>query len=314
MGYAHFSNSQRLELSILEQKGYSQREMADVLGVNQSTISRELRRNSMRRTKKYIPAKAEFFSYRRRKYSKYQGMKVSRDSFLRDFVIQGLKKGWTPEEISGRLKENHSIILGFKSIYGWIYSAEGQAYAPLLPSRRYHPKKRKGKKSKRVLIPNRKSIHRRPKIVLKRKRIGHFEGDTLGKPKNMPQTLVGATDRMSRYFVAGKVKKLKFAIKGFKAILPPQIKTLTLDNGVENMRYEELGVKTYFCDPYSSWQKGSIENTFQRLRRWIPKKADIATFSNKRIAEIVERMNNTPRKCLNYRTPAEVFKEQSHHY
>ena len=312
MAYAHFSKVRRLELSVLQRKGYSQSDIAKVLGVNQSTVSRELKRNSMRNTGEYHPQKANHKAYVARKYSKYDGMKINRDQFLFGFVVAGLKVGWTPEEISGRLKRDHARILSFKVIYKWLYSPHGRAYAHYLCFKRYQPKRRTGKKSKRQFIPNRISIELRPEIINQRLRIGDFEGDTMGKPKYMPQTLVAAVDRKSRFLVAKKVKQLRFTVEGFKSILPENIKSLTLDNGVENVRYQDLKVPTYFCHPYSSWEKGTVENTFQRLRRYIPKKANLTGFSQRHIAAIVKQMNNTPRKCLGYRTPAEVFKDHLH--
>jgi transposase, IS30 family len=310
--YKHLGKSDRLELYVLLNKGYSQRDISKALSLSQSTVSRELRRNVMRRTNEYIPLKADQKSRMRRLYSKYQGMKIDRDQSLKDFVISGLNHGWTPEEISGRLKCEHSIILGFKSIYTWLESARGQKYESLLPSYTWKKRWRK-KKSLNSHIPNRISIESRPEIINKRERIGDFEGDTMGKPKYTSQTLVAIIDRKSRYLAAKKVKALKYTIKAFKTILPDGSKSLTLDNGLENIRYEQLGIKTYFCHAYSSWEKGSIENSFQRLRRYIPKKSDLANFSNEYIAFIINQMNNTPRKCLDYRTPAEVFKDHLHH-
>lgn len=311
MGYAHLSKSQRLELSILHNKGYPQRDIAKALNIHVSTVCREFKRNSIHSHSEYDPRKADHKAYRRRKYSKFQGMKISSDSFLEDYIIRGLESGWTPEEISGRLKNFHSIILSFKSIYAWLSSVRGQQFARYLPSKTW--KRRRKKKTKAGHIPNRISIDERPEIINKRKRIGDFEGDTMGKPKHTPQTLVAAVDRKSRYLVGKKVKALKFTIEGFKTILPSETLSFTLDNGVENVRYEELKIDTYFCHPYSSWEKGTVENTFQRVRRFIPKKANLAHFSNKQIAIIIQRMNNTPRKCLDYRTPAEVFKEHLQH-
>jgi len=311
MAYTHLSKVQRSELFILRNKGHSYRDIASALGIHYSTVCRELKRHVMRNTGKYDPVKAHHKAYVSRKYSKYDGMKISKDSFLRDFVVRGLKAHWTPEEISGRLQRDHSRVLGFKSIYTWLSSVQGQAYLPYLPSKTWkHHRKKKGKAAH---IPNRVSIEERPKVINKRKRIGDFEGDTMGKPKYTSHTLVAAVDRKSRYLVGKKVKSLGLTIETFQAILPDEILSLTLDNGLENVRYEELGIDTYFCHPYSSWEKGTVENTFQRIRRFIPKKANLASYSHQQIAIIIQRMNNTPRKCLGYRTPAEVFKEQLQH-
>lgn len=309
--YTHLSKIQRLELKVLLTKGYSQRNIAKALDINQSTISRELKRNSMRNTGEYHPIKAQHKAYVKRKYSKYNCMKISSDSFLRDYIINKLKEGWTPDQITGRLFIEHSRILSFKSIYSWLSSAQGELYVHYLPSKTWGNKKKK--KGKAGHIPNRISIEERPKIINQRKRIGDFEGDTMGKPKHTAQTLVVAVDRKSRLLVARKVKSLGLTIEGFQSILPQSSKSFTLDNGLENVRYETLDIPTYFCHAYASWEKGTVENTIQRIRRFIPKKTNLADVSDDFIARLVRRMNNTPRKCLGYRTPAEIFKEHLHH-
>ena len=103
----------------------------------------------------------------------------------------------------------------------------------------------------------------------------------MGKPKHTNHTLVAATDRKSRYLVGKRVVKLGLSVEGFREILPSNALSLTMDNGRENIRHKQIGLQTYFCDPYSSWQKGTIENTFQRVRRYIPKKADLVDYSDK---------------------------------
>jgi len=311
MGYRHFSKLMRMELSILRKKGYSLRGIAGELGVSPASVSRELKRNKMRNGV-YKPDLAEQKAYQRRKYSKFDGMKIGKDPWLEDYVKKKLQDGATPEEISGRLEYEFGYpVISFKIIYKWVYSVHGYEFAKYLPSQHWKPKKRKGKKAKRALIPDRVWIEERPKIIEERKRLGDFEGDTMGKPKHSPETLVAVVDRKSRCLFARKVRALRRSMEdGFKKILPKNALSLTMDNGPENVRHKSLGIPTYFCHPYHSWEKGTIENTFQRLRRWIPKKARLSNYSDRQIADIVERMNNTPRKCLGYRTPAEVFKEQ----
>lgn len=313
MGYTHLSRAQRSELAILLAKGYSRRSIAKAICVNVSTVSRELIRNANAYTCEYNPQTADQKKYVRRKFSKYQGMKIHGDKSLENYVINGLMNGWTPEQISGRLRKEHRKVLGFKSIYTWLYSVQGQNYSSYLPSKRYQPKRRKGKKVKRQLIPDRISIELRPKIIDKRKRIGDFEGDTMGKPQHSPETLVALVDRKSRYLLAKKVQSLRYTVDGFDDLLPCDAKSLTLDNGIENVGYRYLKIRTYFCHPYSSWEKGTVENTFKRLRRYIPKKTRLETVHEKDIAAIVKRMNNTPRKCLGFQTPAEVFMARLKH-
>jgi len=310
MGYRHFGESMRMELAILRGKGYAMRDIASALNISHSSVVRELKRNAVKG--QYDPGKADHKACYRRKYSKYQGMKLRNVEGLEDYVKEKLQAGWTPEEIAGRLKmENGKTIISFKGIYKWLYSAYGLSYVRCLPYRKMYRRKRKGKKTKHSLIPNRVWIDARPVIIEERRRVGDFEGDTLGKPKGCPETLVGMADRKSRYFLARKVQVLRRSMEdGFHVLLRGlEACSLTLDSGPENVRHESLWIPTYFCHPYHSWEKGTIENTFQRLRRHIPKRADLKAFPDEVIAFIVERMNNTPRKCLGYRTPAEVFKE-----
>jgi len=311
MGYRHFSKLMRMELSILRKKGYSLRGIAGELGVSPASVSRELKRNKMRGGV-YKPALAQQKAYMRRRYSKFEGMKIRKDSWLEDHVKKKLQDGATPEEISGRLEYEFGYpVISFKIIYKWVYSVHGYEFAKYLPSKRWKLKRRKGKKAKRALIPNRVWIEERPEIANERKRIGDFEGDTMGKPKHSPHTLVAVADRKSRFLIGRKVSALRRAMRdGFKKIIPPDAYSLTLDNGVENVHYGSLCIPTYFCHPYHSWEKGTIENTFQRLRRWIPKKSRLEDYSQAQVQAIISRMNNTPRKCLGYRTPAEVFKDQ----
>ena len=308
---AHFNRTERLELSILLKKGYSLRAIAGELRKNPSSVSREIKDNSV--NGEYDPHKADHKAYVKRKYSKYQGMKVNENRLLEEYIRRGLQQYWTPEEIAGRLELEHGrSVISFTSIYKWLYSAYGQPLCVYLPSKQYRPRKRKRKKQAKVLIPHRVSIEERPEIINQRLRCGDFEGDTLGVPKGSLETLAGIADRKSRYFLAKKIARMRYAVDGFKRLSSSLINlySFTFDNGVENVRHQELGVSTYFCHAYSSWEKGTIENSFKRLRRFIPKKAYLKDYSDEDIAVICGIMNNTPRKCLGWKTPNEVFEEQ----
>lgn len=312
MRYTHFGKTERLELSILLKKGYSIRDIARELRRNPSSVSREIKDNSV--NGEYDPHKAQHKAYVKRKYSKYQGMKVNENRWLEDRVREGLQQYWTPEEIAGRLSYEYGrSVISFKSIYKWLYSVYGQPLCVYLPSKQYRPRKRKGKKQEKILIPNRVSIEERPEIINQRLRCGDFEGDTLGVPKGSLETLAGMADRKSRYFLAKKIARIRYAIDGFKRLSSSleHLYSFTFDNGVENVRHQELAVSTYFCNAYASWEKGTIENSFKRLRRFIPKKAHLKDYSDKDIAAICDIMNNTPRKCLGWKKPKEVFEEQS---
>ncbi len=299
----------------LKRDEYELQEIADILGKHPSSIGREIDKNSVDGI--YDATKAHHKAMVRRLESKRQSMKIIDNNELRDYIEFHLKEDkWTPEEISGRIK-NHDklfdengkqVTISFVSIYKFLYSSHGQYYCQFLRYKRYQKKPRKASaKPAFTFIPNRISIHKRPEVA---KKFGHLEGDTLGKIKTDKEVVTGIREKLSRFIMLEKVPQLKYSVDGFKQSLEPYhniFKSLTLDNGVENNRYQELGIDTYYCDPYSSWQKGGIENDFQRLRRFIPKGDTLDNHSHEDIVIYTDLMNNTPRKCLNWNTPKEVF-------
>jgi len=303
MRYRHISKVERLELSILRTKGYSIREIAASFGRSPASVSRELRRNEVQRV--YDPMKANHKAYVKRKYSKYQAMKIREYPILEQYIQNCLVAGWTPEEISERLaSEGAKIRVSFKTIYQYLDTAVGERYRVFLPSHVWGRRKR----TRRVLIPDRIFIEARPHQARDRSEVGHFEGDLLGVPRTSSRTLAAVVDRKSRYLIAEKIRR-RDAIMSYGRMLKGEpVHTLTLDNDVAHVHHRELSTATYFCHPYRSWEKPTVENTFQRLRRWIPKHANIQGYSIPSIRAIIQRMNRTPRKCLGWRMPIEVFK------
>lgn len=292
-------------------KGYSLRDISRALKKNPSSISREINNNSVNRV--YDPDKAHHKAYVKRWRSKYQGMKIRENPELERYVHEKMNLYWSPEQIAGRLKleTQGRLSLRHDTIYKYLYSAYGQTLCPYLKSRQYSKKRRKSSKSDKQLIPNRTWIDERPEYINNREYFGHFEGDTMGRLKYASnQTLVVVRERKSRKLFAKKVSRLKYAIDGFKSIFSKLYAlSLTLDNGVENVHYEELNILSFFCRPYSSWQKGSVEQGISLIREFIPKKSDLKNYSDKDITVIIDRINNTPIKCLGWKTPNEVFEE-----
>lgn len=303
MRYRHISKVERLELSILRTKGYSIREIAASLGRSPASVSRELKRNNV--CGRYDPAKADHKAYVKRKYSKYQAMKIRKHSALEQYIRVRLTSGWTPEEIAGRLLDEGSAVrVSFKTIYQYLDTAVGERYRIFLPSHGWGRRKR----MRRVFIPNRVFIEERPDAAANRSELGHFEADMLGVPRTSSRTIAAVVDRMSRYLMGEKIRR-RDAIRSYGRMLARErAQSLTLDNDVCHARHADLAVATYFCHPYRSWEKPTIENTFQRLRRWIPKSANIQDYSRVGIRAIIDRMNHTPRKCLGWKMPVEVFK------
>ena len=285
------------------------REIGRALKKNPSSVSREIKTNGGR--KGYDPHNAHIYARVRRQDAKYQGMKVHGHSELRIYIEEKIRQGWSPDVIAGTWNRGQKpITITAKGIYKYLYSPHGQPWCQYLKSEQWGQRKRKGKKSKKILIPNRIDIDQRPMMINRRTRFGDFEGDTLGVPKHTHVTLAAVIERKSRYLLAKKISRVRYAVEGFKELLAPlPIRSLTLDNGVENVRYQKLRIPSYFCHPYSSWEKGQIENAFGLMRRYIPKKQSLTRYSQKDISAIVDHINSIPRKILNYRTPKKVFEE-----
>lgn len=311
--YSHFTQVERKELSALLKKGYSQSFCAKALKRNPSSVSREIKDNSVKGG--YDPAKAQTKAEVKRTESKYRGMKIRSTPGMEDHIIERLKRAWTPEQIANRLKyeSKDKPQITHKVIYQWLYSVYGQPYCQYLPSRRYTRRKHGPSKHDHESIKDRIFIDQRPEAVNLRKEFGHAEGDTLGAPQSSQERITAIQERLSRKLFACKVPRLKYAMDGFKNLLNPYSEIFlswTLDNGVENTRYKKANLATYFCHAYASWEKGSLENSLGRLRRFIPKKARMESFTQEQIDQFLALMNNTPRKCLNWQTPNEVFNEQ----
>src|SRR3989344_2143773 len=171
---AHFSRTERFELSILLKKGYSLRDVGTALGRSPSSVSRELKRNKVNGV--YDPRKAHHKAYVRRKYSKYQGMKIREHPELERYAKEKLSLGWSPERTAGRWKRENGTALSLspQAIYRWLYSPYGQYYCMYLKYKRYHRRKRKRIKQKREIIKNRVFVDERPVIINRRLRYGDF--------------------------------------------------------------------------------------------------------------------------------------------
>jgi IS30 family transposase len=321
--YQQINQFERDRIEILINYGHLQKDVAQALKRDPATISREIKRNRRKvRTKhgvkngKYESRVAQHKAYVKRKYAKWQGKKIEREDDLREFIIKNLKVGCSPDEISGRMKQQKKPFYSSKTaIYDWLYSIYGREYCQYLYCQRHRPKRRKTKKTKREMIPNRVSITERPLSIGLGLIPGHFEGDTVvsGKKTRSQTALAVITEMRFKYLCLEKINGLKpemfnQAILKMKNVFT-RVGSLTLDNGLENKRHEQLGIKTYFCDPYSPYQKPRVENRNKFIRRFIPKGSDIGQFSAKYIKMIADIWNNKPLKSLGYQTPTECMTE-----
>lgn len=220
--YKHFNKFLRNGLSILLKKGYSHGDIGYALRMNHSSISREVKLNSV--NGEYNPRKADHKAYVKRKYSKYQGMKVKENPEIEKYIREKMINcHWSPKQIAGRLKSETNNRLSVKpdTIYEYLYGAYGQPLREYLKHKRYGKKKQKQGKSIKEIIKNGVFIDQRPDIINKRLRIGDFEGDTLGIPTGTKETIATLIERKSRYILAKKIIQLKYAMDAFKELLRP---------------------------------------------------------------------------------------------
>lgn len=300
------ARAERLEIGILLGKGYSGRAVARALKRSPNTISYELRENSTLGI--YDPLKADAKARVRKHYRKLEWSKIEESPALKRFVVRKLKKHWGPDEIAGYLKRTKEMPYVSKTaIYEWLRTSRGERYCKLLYSKRKRVKKQKPK-AKKVLIPNRVGIALRSLGADNRSRGGHWERDTVVGRKGTPGGLATAQERKSRLVTAVKVSSMRNQehLEADRWLFANR-KTLSItrDNGIENRAHGELGIPSFFCDPYSSWQKGGIENANKMLRSFFPKGTDFSLVSQGEVDRAVQLINEKPRRVLGYRSAIE---------
>ena len=316
MNYTHLSIEERCCLRKYYNEGNSLRKIAELMGRNVSTISREIMRNKtyMNCKPAYYPHTAQKKSNLRKSYS-HRGMFW--DETTLEYINEKLRSTWSPEQISRTPCEIR--MPSFKTIYRWIYQgylANGNAKVL-----RRKGKSMNGKETRGKLLNKGKSIRKRDKSVYKRKEFGRWEIDTVvSGPGKSKACFVTLAERKTRYYIAIKVENrtaqvVKNAtIKALQGYPEGAVKTITTDNGSEFAKWQEiedeLKTNVYFADPYCAWQKGTNENLNGLLREFYPKGRNLARVSAKTLAQNVAKINNRPKKVLNYKTPADLFEQE----
>lgn len=323
--YHHLSIEEREKLLILHTKGSSLREIANEMGRSVSTVSRELKRNSA--CKQGYSAVVAEKKYRDRR------RKCRRHKLLSNVKLQGLIKRlfleqqWSPEQIANRLAhENSTLRISYSMIYRAIYAgmfdtfeqrrSEGNQGAIRKPRHRGKTRRRKGTLETRGKIVISHRIQERPKEADERQVIGHWEADTVAG-KTGSACLVTITDRCSRFLLASRSSK-KYSdlvadqmIALLSALPKEKRRTITPDRGKEFSKHalvtESLKLPFSFPDPHAPWQRGTNENTNGLIREYLPKSFDMAVSSDDDTASFVDKLNRRPRKCLDWKTPFEVF-------
>lgn len=315
--YKHFTLEERTSIAALYQAGRSFRQIASALDRAPSSISREVKRNvGYGANARYSPLYADDVAWARR----WRGARLERDDDLRNSVLEKLTAGWSPEQVAGRLRLEGSMQqISHESIYRFIHAQIARTkdyswrnFLPRAKSKRGWPYKSPNPIQN---IKNRVSIHQRPACVQARKRLGHWEADLVHPQKSGAAILV-ASERKSRYTLLAKLdgKHAKPVasqlVRWLQSMPKNRRRSVTQDNGTEfydHTKLNEIGIQTYFCDPHKPWQKGSVENTNGRIRRYIPRGTDPNSFSNQDLQKLADILNHTPRKCLAFKTPAEIF-------
>lgn len=318
--YRQLSLEERCTLARLHGEGRSIRQIAAALDRAPSTVARELKRNASK-TKGYDPAYAGLQAHSRR----WKGSRMERQPALRTLVLERLAMEYSPEQVAGRLAlEQGKPVISHESIYRFIYAqirrtndGSWRHYLPRAKARRGY--RGRGGGSATGFIKDRVSIHERPAVVDQRTSAGHWEADLMLFAKYGQAVLV-AHERQSRLLMVARQPNKTAALVAERlnemlAPLPPALRqTITFDNGTEFAQHHRLPLKTYFCDTHSPWQKGGVENAIGRLRRRLLRKTDLATLPEQDIIDLTRRYNHTPRKCLGFKTPAEIFSLQLLHF
>lgn len=309
--YSQLTQVQRYQIYALLKIGHLQTEIAEIVGVHKSTISRELRRNRGRRG--YRPKQAQRFAQARQKKAP---TRIKSQDWQQVESLISLK--WSPEQISDHCRDNQLFQISHEWIYQYVYKdkREGGSLWKHLRCQKKR-KKRYGSYDKRGQIPNRTSIDERPEIASNRGRLGDWEADTIiGKDKK--GAIVTLVDRKSRYLRMGLVKqRTKKAVREKMIALLSgfSVHTITCDNGKEFADHElvakALDAKVYFAHPYASWERGTNENTNGLIRQYFPKHTDFYDLKQEDIVFVEHQLNTRPRKCLSFSSPMVFLKNRS---
>ena len=319
--YLGLSSAERSEIQILKEKGHSLRKIARVLGRSPNTISREIKVNSV--NNEYVATKAKAKARLSRRSRRYQWQKIERSNDLHQFIAEKLAPphSWSPKVIAGYLKHQQTILpsVSAPQIYAWLYSARGQAYCHYLMTKRYRAKRQKPNKTKRVMIPDRVGIEERPLAALNRLESGHGEYDSVVSSKRSGSTAALAvlqerTTRLLRAQLVPHLKPESYAHTIVMLASSLRLRTLTTDNGIENKQHtiitKKTGAPVFFTAPYSSWQKGGVENANKMLRRYFPKGTDFSKVTQAEVDAALWTINNKPRQSLGYKSALQCAREK----
>jgi transposase, IS30 family len=318
--YKHLSYEERIIIGQKRKERSPLAEIGRLLGRASSTISREIRRNEQFAGTRYwyaIHAQMKANGRRRRTYRKER----LRSKQLQEQVEERLREGWSPQQIAGRMKQQkRPERISHEAIYQWIYSQRGDLRVCLAWGRRRRYRRGHSKRHTRSHIPNCRPLKERSLAANLRQELGHWESD-LAVGKQNKAAFVVSVERQSRLLRVSKVKDQtarsvsRAIIRQLKALPARSRKSISYDHGHENVRHEKvnaaLGTESFFCEPYHSWEKGSVENSIGLIRRYYPDRSDLSLLTARAVRRLQNKLNHRPRKILGYSTPQEVFDAQS---
>ena len=310
MPYTHLSSEERYQIHALRKSGRSLRAIGAVLGRSAATISRELRRN--RGAHGYRPAEAKGMAWARSALSRSRPRITIRQWRA---IARLLQRDWSPQQIAERCRREGTLAISHEWIYTFVYAhkREGGTLWSHLRVRKQRRKRYASGRDRRGQIPGRIGIEQRGRSADRRLHRGHWEGDTMHGGR---AGVVSLVDRKSRFTRLGKVlrrtaEQARSAVRRRLASLHPRVRSITVDNGREFTDHRgiarDLGTRVFFARPYRAWERGTNENTNGLIRQYLPKRRDLVSLSGPEIRKIENRLNHRPRRCLEYRTPHEVF-------
>jgi IS30 family transposase len=313
--YTHLNQGQRHQISALHKTGHSLSFIADHLGIDRSTVCRELKRNAKKWGSYNAVCAQEMANERKERFSLHRKFTPGMEKLIREKLTQ---EQWSPEQIKGYCDKNHIPMVSHERIYQFIYqdqATEGDLYTNLRTARKKYRRRYGSGKPVYQTIKNRIFIDQRPEVINNRQRYGDWEIDTI-VGKNHKGAIVTLVERKSAFTLMAKLNgrnasELARTVVNLMAPYKERVLSITSDNGSEFTEHQQIAKKLeaafYFAHPYSSWERGLNENTNKLIRQYIPKKSSFTDINQDFINLITLKLNKRPRKKLNYSSPLWVY-------
>lgn len=307
--YTQLSELERVRVYEGLKKGWGPTVIGESIGRHKSSISRELKRNSDRIGYLYPRDAQKKTEARKARY----GQKIERNTLIKSYVLEKLRERWSPKVIAGRWRKDspEKVTVTTEAIYSWIYAPRNKDLAlwKLLPKAKMRRGRTRKKYKKGSKITHRVSIHQRPDTINNRVEFGHYEADLMFNQGSQSANILTLVERTSRMvtLVKHETKHSGPITHSIREKIGATALSCTFDNGLEFSQHYTIGIPTFFCDPASPWQKGSVENMNGLARGDIPFSMDPNSITQEYLDAVAYRLNNKPRESLNYQTPYEVF-------